>query len=117
MYSECPITKENRDECVRKKMQEFCGAKLVITDRLHGMVFSAITGTPCIVFSNSNHKVKGTYDWISYLPYISYVDTAEQAKEAITKLLDMKDCFYDNEPLKPYFENLAKVVMKNVNGK
>ena len=110
MHSDCRVTKENRLECVRKKMQEFCGAELVITDRLHGMIFAAITGTPCIVFSNNNQKVKGTYDWISYLPYIRYVETAVQAKNIFPELLAMKNCRFNNEPLKPYFERLAEVV-------
>lgn len=112
MYSSETVTKENRAERVREKMQEFCSAKLVITDRLHGMVFAALTGTPCIVFSNYNHKVKGTYDWISYLPYIRYVETVEEAKKAIPELLKMKNCSFDNSPLKPYFDQLAEVVKK-----
>lgn len=112
MYSDTPVTKENRAACVRKKMQEFCGAELVITDRLHGMVFAALTATPCIVFSNYNHKVKGTYDWISYLPYIRYCETAEEAEAAIPELLAMKDCHFDNTPLLPYFEPLAEVIKK-----
>lgn len=110
MYSDIPVTKENRADCVRKKMQEFCGAELVITDRLHGMVFAALTGTPCIAFSNYNHKVKGTYDWISYLPYIRYVETVEEAERAIPELLAMKDCRFDNKPLMPYFDKLAEVI-------
>ena len=110
MYSEIPVTKENRAECVRKKMQEFCGAELVITDRLHGMVFAALTGTPCIVFSNYNYKVKGTYDWISYLPYIRYVESVEEAEKAIPELLAMKDYKFDNTPLLPHFEKLAEII-------
>ena len=110
MYSDIPVTKENRADCVRKKMQEFCGAELVITDRLHGMVFAALTGTPCIAFSNYNHKVKGTYDWISYLPYIRYVESVEEAEKAIPELLAMKDCKFDNKPLMPHFEKLAEVI-------
>lgn len=110
MHSDTPVTKENRAECVRKKMQEFRGAELAITDRLHGMIFAAITGTPCVVFSNYNHKVKGTYEWIKYLPYIRYVETVEEAEAAIPELLKMKDCQYDNSPLEPYFDKLAEVV-------
>ena len=110
MHATIAVTKESRAGCVRSKMQEFCASQLVITDRLHGMVFAAITGTPCIVFSNYNHKVKGTYDWIRYLPYIKYVETVDEAKACIPELLAMKDCSYDNEPLKPYFEKLAEVV-------
>ncbi len=110
MYSASKVTKENRKDQVKEKMQEFCSAKLVITDRLHGMVFAAITETPCIVFSNYNHKVKGTYEWIHYLPYIRYVETIEDAKQVIPELLSMHNCRYDNTPLMQYYEKLAEVV-------
>ena len=112
MYSAQAITVLNRKECVREKMQEFCGAELVITDRLHGMVFAALTGTPCIAFSNNNHKVKGTYDWIRYLPYIKYAETIEEAESYIPELLAKKNCRFDNTPLLPYFENLKEVVIE-----
>lgn len=104
------ITKQNRAQQVRQKMQEFCGAELVITDRLHGMVFAALTGTPCVVLSNYNHKVRGTYEWIKFLPYIRYADSAEEAISLIPALLSMKECSYDNTPLLPYYEALKEVV-------
>lgn len=99
MYSDCPVTKENRIDLVSKKMQEFADSKLVITDRLHGMIFAVITETPCIVFSNNHHKIKGTYDWISYLPYIEFVSGAEEAINAIPELIMMKNCKFDNVQL------------------
>lgn len=110
MHADVLITRDSRRDFVRKKMQEFAGARLVITDRLHGMVFAAITGTPCIVFSNYNHKVRGTYEWIRYLPYIRYAESASDVETYLPELLAMKDCIYDNKPLLPYFDELAKVV-------
>ena len=115
MYADESVTNENRMELVRKKMQEFADSEFVITDRLHGMVFAAITGTPCIAFSNNHHKVKGTYDWISYLPYIKYVDDVEEAIQLMLSLLSMKDCKFDNAPLKPHFDLLAKEINDMVN--
>lgn len=110
MHADCQVTKDNRAECVQKKMTEFAQARLVITDRLHGMVFAAITGTPCVVFSNYNHKVRGTYEWIKYLPYIRYVERVEEMEACIPELLAMENCEFDNTPLKPYYEKLAEVV-------
>ena len=110
MYSDCAVTKENRADCVRKKMEEFAAAQLVITDRLHGMIFAAITATPCIVFSNYNHKVRGTYEWIKHLPYIRYAENAEDVEKYLPELLAMENCKYDNTPLLPHFEKLATVV-------
>lgn len=115
MYSDCQITKNNRLRIVKDKMQQFVSSELVITDRLHGMIFAAITGTPCIVFSNYNHKVQGTYGWIDYLSYIKYVDNIGEATKLIPELLNMKNCKYDNKPLLPYFDKLAEVVKQYVN--
>lgn len=42
----------------------FSSAQLVVTDRLHGMIFAYITETPAIVFPNSNFKVEMCYEWI-----------------------------------------------------
>jgi pyruvyl transferase EpsI len=106
------VDKGSRGVHVRNKMQEFCGAELVVTDRLHGMIFAAITGTPCVVFSNYNHKVKGTYDWISYLTYIRYVENVNEAISAMFDLLPMGNQEFNNEPLLPYFSELANLVKK-----
>lgn len=46
-------------------LDKFKKSKLVITDRLHGMIFSVITNTPCIAFDNSNKKISSTYNtWL-----------------------------------------------------
>lgn len=45
--------------------------QLVVTDRLHCMIFCAITQTPCVVFDNSNKKISGVYDtWLKDCNYI-----------------------------------------------
>ena len=115
MYSNLPITKNNRDKLVKEKFEEFIKSELVITDRLHGMIFAAITGTPCIVFGNYNHKVKGTYDWISYLSYIKYVNNASEALHWISVLLKMNNCHFDTEPINSCFSSLIKEIKSYAN--
>lgn len=110
MYAKQPVTKDNRRERIQDKLKEFSSARLVVTDRLHGMIFAAITGTPCIVFRNYNYKVKGTYEWIKYLHYIRFVDSVEEMKKVFPELISMKTEEFDNSPLLPYFERLAEVV-------
>ena len=112
MYSQVRITKENRQTAVRDKFNEFKKARLVITDRLHGMVFSAITKTPCVVFSNYNHKVKGTYEWIKYLPYVKFAAGVAEAKRYIDELLNIKDCAFENKLL-PLFDKIKDVLKDN----
>ncbi len=107
-------TVTQREDVVTAKFRELASAELVITDRLHGMVFCAITETPCIVLSNFNQKVKGTYEWIKYLDYIRYVDTVEEAIGLIPDLMKMKNCRYDNSRLLPLYEPLREIIRAQV---
>ena len=67
---------------VFEKMNKFRQAKFAITDRLHGMIFSIITGTPCIVFGNYNHKLKSVFSsWLSGRPDVVFLDSADQFQQ------------------------------------
>ena len=46
-----------REYFLNKKFREFSERNLIITDRLHGMIFAAITGTPCVAMDNISHKI------------------------------------------------------------
>lgn len=56
------VTREIRGLVVRKELMRFAKHQVVITDRLHGMIFSAVTGTPCVVLSSYNHKIREYYE-------------------------------------------------------
>ncbi|MBU8586942.1 polysaccharide pyruvyl transferase family protein [Priestia megaterium] len=72
-------SKELADAELEKIWTTFKQSKVVITDRLHGMIFCAITQTPCIVLPNSNHKIAGTYyDWLSTLDYIKFFEDYDE---------------------------------------
>jgi pyruvyl transferase EpsI len=73
------IPKESRKRIVEQKIRLFAGARLEVTDRLHGMILCAISGTPCLVFGNNHHKVRGVYEWIRHLQYIRFVHSVEEA--------------------------------------
>ena len=56
---------------IRKKIFEIGKSKLMITDRLHGMIFAVLAGTPCIVLDNESKKVSGVYGlWLKNCPQI-----------------------------------------------
>lgn len=57
----------------------FAQSELVVTDRLHGMIFAYITNTPCVVFQNNNHKIKGTYEWIGAESCVELVEAFDLA--------------------------------------
>ena len=65
--------------------RKFSSAQLVVTDRLHGMIFAYITGTPAVVFPNNNFKIEKCYEWISNCGYIFFCKTNEfNLKEALS---------------------------------
>lgn len=75
---------------VKKKLREFKKSKLVITDRLHAMLFCAITGTPCLAFDNITKKVSGVYEWIKHLDYIILHDSNEDIYKELEYLLSVE---------------------------
>ena len=89
-------------------IQKIARSEFVITDRLHGMVFCAITNTPCIVLPNYNHKVEGVYEWISKLGYIIMIKSLGDLEEAIHKLQKIEAPEYDNSDIVQGFEALTK---------
>lgn len=66
---------DERLNALKKIWTEFKESKVIVTDRLHGMIFSVITKTPCVVLVNNNHKIKQTYkDWLQSLPHVCLIE-------------------------------------------
>lgn len=92
-------------EVLTSKFNEFKSYQLVITDRLHGMVFAAITGTPCIALANYNHKVSGTYAWIRNLDYVRYVEGLDNLEATIQELSALMGyTMYNSVELNDYYK-------------
>lgn len=104
------VWKFQRKKVLQKKWNEFSSVQLVVTDRLHGMVFSAITGTPCIALDNISHKVYGAYQWLNYLPYLRFCSSIDEVEEAAKELLELPPQNYNLEPLLPYYNEMRNVV-------
>ena len=96
-YKEDRIECDVREKIIEEKLDEFRSAELVITDRLHGMVFSTITSTPCIALGNYNHKIKSSFEWLKSQKYVKFLDSIDKIEEAIIELKQLKDAKYNNE--------------------
>lgn len=102
------INKEEREKVLNKFLMDFSSSKLVITDRLHGMIFCAITSTPCIVLNNNNHKILFTYNnWLKDAEYIFFAnENITEIIETIKRYMNMesqfrtKDFYNEFEPLR-----------------
>lgn len=89
----------------------FKKSKVVVTDRLHGMIFCVITKTPCIALKSLDHKVVESYKWIKDLDYVELVDDLDYGKlKPIIEKFKLKQV---NEELGfkyKYYNKLAKTL-------
>lgn len=110
------VTLDNRSVVLQKKLLEFASSEIVITDRLHAMIFCAITGTPCIAYDNLSNKISGVYSSISHLPYIKLKTDNDNLEECIRKFASSNQTYHyrlsDSE--KNNFEKLiAEISLAN----
>lgn len=84
------LSKHKRNEAVNEMIGSFAGSKCVVTDRLHGMIFSAVTETPCVVVKSRSHKIRGCYEWLKELGYIKIADDINEIPGLVDKMVDLK---------------------------
>lgn len=104
------IKLNERTKYLNEKYNEFSKYSMVITDRLHGMIFAAITGTKCIAFDNKTKKVEGVYTWIKNLKNINFVKDDEEFKKIFLKLLNQPSENYDENVLDANYDSIRTVL-------
>ncbi|MEC1581131.1 polysaccharide pyruvyl transferase family protein [Bacillus subtilis] len=97
-------TREQELEALWSKLQS---AEAVVTDRLHGMIFCALTGTPCVVIRSFNHKVMEGYQWLKDIPFMKLIEhpEPERVTAAVNELLT-KETPRAGFPRDVYFKGL-----------
>ena len=99
------------------KLTQFRSAKLVVTDRLHGMILCLLSGTPCLVLPNSNHKISQTQlDWLRDHPRLIFLELEEinSISESINKLLSVPKGNLKDSPVDITAYNDLKKVLTNI---
>ena len=105
------VTVNQREDIVLGKIKEFSECELVITDRLHGMVLSAMAGAKTLVCTNCNYKVLGIYNWIKNNKYISFIYDYSDFENKLGAVLDINgECIYDNTDVLGKFERLKQLI-------
>jgi len=94
--------------------------KLVITDRLHGMILSIISSTPVIAFSNNYHKVESSFNsWfynISYAFFIKYEEISTNLEPIIKRIIKLKNQInYSNEIYYKYYSFMKDTIFNLIN--
>lgn len=96
---------------VIKKLQKY---KLIITDRLHGMILSVVSEIPVIVFDNSTHKILDVLEWVKSYESVFFLN--EKEIESVPEIIHNApslECKYDKR-FDKQFEEMANVIKTNI---
>ena len=110
MHAHTEHTDENRYSEFQRKINTFKRSECVVTDRLHGMIFAAITGTPCVVLGNHNHKVKSGFKWLEKLGYICFDEDLSMVRELAIKLKNKNGHLFNNSEFKPFYSKIDNYI-------
>lgn len=106
------ITESNRAKIINSKISEIASCKVLITDRLHALIFSAVSYTPCIVFQNNNSKIKGTLSWLQRFQHIQLVEQPEELEQILPKVVSAPCISTDVFD----FSSIANIIRGSLNG-
>ena len=99
-----------RREVVDEELKKFASHKIVVTDRLHGLIFAIITKTPCVLMSSYNQKIKEFYECFHDSNAIFFIDkNVNMLKETIELAFGVENPGYSLENDK-YFEQVYKII-------
>lgn len=100
---------------------KFSESRLIVTDRLHGMIFSFITGTPCIALDNLSGKVRSFHEtWFKNVSFIKFISTPSEVEESLEMLLKLGEEDIASElelakkKFKLHFEELASLLKREI---
>lgn len=110
VFSPKRIDEVNRVHTLSDKWAEFGSSEVVVTDRLHGMIFSAITGTPCVAFDNVSHKVSQGNAWIRHIANIKVAASPEEVPTLLDEVLAAGPCSYDRASLSSYHREMREAI-------
>ena len=105
--------RKHRDELINKTIERIATYKVVITDRYHGTIFSAIANTPVIVINSADHKLSSGVKWFPKEKFgnnVQFAENLDVAYEMACEFLNHKQKISMNPVLfkELYWDKLAE---------
>jgi pyruvyl transferase EpsI len=113
------VSNKIRDFTLKHFLNALQKYRAVVTDRMHGVYFSLITGTPCVAVPQKLGKTESMMEWFKNVDYVKYVKSADEVPEALEQVCnapkdltflaewrtwfkdELKRRFYTDEPVNP----------------
>lgn len=98
---------ENSGEAeFRKTLDIFNNSNYIITDRLHGMIISFLLNKKCIVFSNFDKKIEGSFKWIKDSKNIVFINDKKHFSDCFDMFLKKQEEKEKTQYLKEHFKKM-----------
>ena len=114
------ISISERESYIFNILYKLLNYKLCVTDRFHGVIFSYLTNTPCIVFNSLDHKIEYGVKWFENVEWIYKADINDfnKIKEFINKYLNEnniieKDIDFNKKIKDIFIEAIGKEIIDN----
>ncbi len=78
-----PIAHSDRARILQETLDLFAKHAIVVTDRFHGVIFSYLTRTPCVVMESADHKLASSVQWFSGCDHVQPASTWAAAAEMV----------------------------------
>ncbi len=95
------IQKTEREDLLKTNLEIFAESEIVVTDRFHGIIFSVVTGRPCVALETVDHKIPESIRWFDNLPQVQLasdlseiMEKVEQVKQADNKSINWNEHYF-----------------------
>ncbi len=112
MYSK-RVPNWQRKQKIKRTLTNMKRCRLILTDRLHAMIYASIANRKCIVLNNKTGKVFGVYNkWLKWNSNIFYVDDREDDlnSKLVSFLSSTNEQLIYTDVLKNEFDKLKEFV-------
>lgn len=79
------VTPENRLREIGCLINKIASHRVMITDRFHGVIFSILAGTPCVVLRSSDHKIVEGVKWFKDVEGVFYAENIDDVPMLVEK--------------------------------
>ncbi|UNL46187.1 glycosyltransferase [Lactobacillus amylovorus] len=107
------LSEKESKEAVIAQLKRVSSAELVVTDRLHGMLFCALTNTPCIVVKSKSPKIQGVYQWIKNNKYIELIENIDELSQAINRVTKQNNPILDRKKIEKKFVEMSQIIKES----
>lgn len=89
----------HRDSLINAMIEKVSTFEVVVTDRYHGTIFSAIASTPVVVINSADHKLSSGVKWFpkEFGLNVQFANSLEEAYQKTSLILEGKE-HMDNPP-------------------